>query len=694
MREFWSRLGLRKSRRGDPRLEVELISRADAARDEGEFLEAAALYRQALRLAPSLGHIHVQAGHMFKEAGELSKAEIHYGQALKLMPQDPDLALQLGHFNKVRGQLDKAQEFYARAVALDPNLEDAQTELQTLHDSGWRGAEHLRQAVAAQPLIRPEELRPEGRPDDLKLAALYGRLAPELAPRDLRELLRYSEESVAVRRFGVELNTFWGLKNVARGVEAIRGVVVSKTSVLHVEARVNGLPIHRGPLKGPYQLEYEPDKDRLHKYVFNIWYDFSGFAPGLYELELRLAASGGKGRLFSMEFVVEAPLLEADHPDSDGVITLANGGVALEEQVNARPSVIHHAERPNQLGEIRSVLVIRSDQLGDLVASIPAVLRLRELFPQAKLVGIFGPANVDLARTLKVFDELIVVDHAESWHQRTRTIPLLEQQQLRDRLAQYNFDLAIDLSQSFMSRPMLALSGAKFMHGFKDANWPRLSLSHDNVFFDAKNRRESASHSKRIMSLIEQLESLVCPAAQIIRRDDLNRERLERFGLRAGARFAVLHTGARIVFSRWAHFPELAVRLLEDTDLKVVLFTGDSELSNNLPPGLAGSDRLIILDGQLPFDDFDALLSYCAVFVGNDSGPKHLASLRGTPVVSIHSARVNWSEWGQEHTGVIVSRKVPCAGCNIYHDTDECGKDFACMNISLQEVYDAVRRYV
>jgi hypothetical protein len=79
------------------------------------------------------------------------------------------------------------------------------------------------------------------------------------------------------------------------------------------------------------------------------------------------------------------------------------------------------------------------------------------------------------------------------------------------------------------------------------------------------------------------------------------------------------------------------------------------------------------------------------VSVGNDSDPKHLAALRGAKVVSIHSARINWNEMGQEISGTIISRKVPCAGCGIDHDADECGKDFACIvKISPEEVFDSV----
>jgi ADP-heptose:LPS heptosyltransferase len=679
----------------DDRFARRFIARGDVARDVGRFRDAAVLYGEALRLTPWRGDIHIQTGHMFKEAGEFARAEFHYEQAALLMPDSAELALQFGHFYKTVGRLKEAWAAYARAIKLAPGWDAPKAELAALRKSGQRDRSQVRQGKRAQPVIDPDELGPDGPQDGLKLATLYGKLAPELMPRSMHELLRYSGESIALRQFGVEQNTFWGHKQVARGVEAIRGVCISKALLMEVQTRVNGILIHRGPLKGPYVLEYEPDKNRIHKYVFNIWADFSDFNPGLYELELTIIVAGEKNRVFRQEFVVEEPLLEADYPDSDGVVTLPdNFKGSVEDYCNSRPSIIHEAERSNQIGEVRSILLCRSDQLGDLVASIPGILRTRELFPGAKLVGLVGAANEGLARSLGVFDDLVVVNHTENWHQRTRTLSLAEQEDLRAKLAPYKFDIAVDLSQSLMGRPLLALSGARFVYGFRDPGWPRLSASYDDAFFDPKNRREIAAHSKRVINMIDRLGALTRATAKVIRRDDLTRDRLMPYGIGPREAYAALHDGARIVWSRWPHHLQLASRLLEDTNLKVVLFTDNAGLRNNLLPDLAGSDRLIILGGELPFDDFDALLSFCAVFVGNDSGPKHLASLRGVPVVSIHSARLNWNEWGQEHTGVIISRKVPCAGCHIYHDPDECGKDYACMNIGFQEVYDAVRRYV
>jgi len=123
--------------------------------------------------------------------------------------------------------------------------------------------------------------------------------------------------------------------------------------------------------------------------------------------------------------------------------------------------------------------------------------------------------------------------------------------------------------------------------------------------------------------------------------------------------------------------------------------TEDSSVRERLPESLTESPRFQLLDQRLTFDDFDAFISFATVVVGNDSGPKHLAALRGTNVVTLHTARINWIEWGQEEVGTIISRRGPCAGCAIFHDAEECGKDFSCIrDIRPQEVFDAVSQYL
>ena len=506
------------------------------------------------------------------------------------------------------------------------------------------------------------------------------RLVPELAPRLMDAPRRRFVDGVHVARLGARVErTRWGLMRTLRGVEAIRGHCVSSTPLREVQVALDGKVVHVAALHGGSLDPAAPGDGPQRKYVFNLWLDLSAAAQGLCEVELRFLGAGPAIRVHREQVVVAAPMTEAAHPGSDAVVDPPPPGCPLTEAVNARPSMVRPAARAVFPVPPRNVLVLRTDQLGDMVASIPAMRRLRALLPGARIVGLLTAGNAEFAATLGLFDEAITVDFPDDPVERRRVMPLAEQEALRARLQPYAFDIALDLAESSMSRPLLLLSGARFLYGFHDRDWPWLDAGFDGAVHDPANRLESSPQSTRVLALVERLGSLLAPAAEVIRRPGLGRAALAAVGLPDGAPYAVLHTGARIAFSRWPGYPALARLLLDRTALHVVLMADDSAQREALPPDLRGDARFHLLDGRLPFDDFDALLSFCAAFVGNDSGPKHLAALRGVPVVSVHASRINWNEWGQELRGSVVSRRVPCAGCVIYHDPDECGQDFACI---------------
>jgi ADP-heptose:LPS heptosyltransferase len=357
--------------------------------------------------------------------------------------------------------------------------------------------------------------------------------------------------------------------------------------------------------------------------------------------------------------------------------------------------MIRPAKRTRFPTPLRNVLIVRVDQLGDMVVSIPAIRRLREFLPNARFIGLLGFANAEFAKTLDLFDELVVIDFRDDEWERRRVLPLEEQHKLRRRLAPFKFDVAIDFAESTVSRPLLLLSGAPFLFGFKDDQAPWLSAFYDAWMADPMNGQQAVPMSVKTLGLVEWFGALLGSPSQIVRRGDLARDRLAPYGLAAEDRFAVLHTGARLKFSQWPYYDRLAAMILDETDLKVVMMSDDPALRSRLAPALARSDRFQLLDKRLQFDDFDALLSFCSVFVGNDSGPSHLASLRGANVINVFLARHNWNEWGHENRGFIISRRVPCASCDIYFDPEECGKDFACITkISPEEVFRTVREFI
>ena len=75
------------------------------------------------------------------------------------------------------------------------------------------------------------------------------------------------------------------------------------------------------------------------------------------------------------------------------------------------------------------------------------------------------------------------------------------------------------------------------------------------------------------------------------------------------------------------------------------------------------------LAGRLSVFGSASILSQCTTFIGNDSGPTHLAAMVGIPCVAIFSARNapgQWEPLGRHH--IVLEDRPECAGCML----DEC----------------------
>ena len=596
-----------------------------------------------------------------------------------------------------RRDFAEAEELFGKALSLDPGAEHARACLEALRagehgrfaNPGGFGSSPERRRLRAERAESPasEVFADETR--ELELARSGRVAAPELAPSPPPQRCWSPDDGLHFRRLGGRKErSLWGELPALAGIDAVRGFYVSDRPMQDVSVRLGGrLLAQSAPMIHPVVGE---DRGR-HKSVFNLWIDPSTFAPGRYELELRVSDGEAVTHVHREHVLVRANVSEREAATSD---TVADPPAAptpsLEAAINGRPSQVRPARRALVDPLPQRVLVLRTDQLGDLVSSVPALLRLRELLPDAEITGLLTPANAALARSLKVFDDLILIDFRTDPFERRRVMPLDRQLELEAELRARSFDLALDLADHSPSRYLLPLSGAKRLVGLRGGTYGFLDISLEAQTRNRSNGSEEVSASSKMLALVEWLGAAMTPQGRTIRRDDLNPLRLRAFGLAERA-FVVLHTGARLQFSRWPYYPDLARLVLERTALRVVLISDEPLSAARLGPGLVGHERFQLIERTLPFDDLDLLLSYCAALVGNDSGPKHLASLRGSEVVSLHCARNNWNEWGQDNTGVIISRRLPCAGCQIHDFPDECGKDFVCVTaISPEEVLAAV----
>lgn len=666
----------------------DLVRRADAARDGGDFRSAAFLYAEAVRLMPHRADLHVQRGNMLKELGELDAAGAAYGDARGMLPDDADLAVQIGHLFKLQGRPADAAESYRRALRLEPGWAAVEREVAALAAFDHRSQDDLLAAAVRQGgNDDARERNTIDLPRPLRLTAVLAPGAP------LNGLHAHADE-IATRRLGKREHTPWGLAQVLRGVQAFRGFVLSEVPAVKVEIFLNGQMIHRGGLKGGFEIPHERARPGLRRYVFNAWVDLTRMIEGRYDVHFRVTDINGRTFEKNEAVVVAAPLAPSDLPDSDNDVAPPTPGDlrSIDAQINDRPSMIRPARRAMLKQPPRTILILRPDVLGDLVVAVPALRRLREILPGARFVGLFSPANVDLARTLGLFDDILVTELLFNPWERRRVVTVEAQKKLAAELAGFDFDMAIDLGTSPDSRLLLPLAQAPVTVGFRADQYPQLTVDVTGSSRDPWNGIENVPHTNMAMGLVEWLNVMMRSETNLLRRNDLDRGLLAAFDLAPDAGYIVLHAGGRWQFSRWPHYLALAEMLIARTDLQIVFMTSDPADVEAVPSSLGTNERFSVVQRRMAFDELDALLSFCSLFIGDDSGVKHLAGMRGAKVIGIQNARNNWSEWGQDMGGYIATRKVPCAGCLIqnYPESDECGRDFVCITaIQPEEILNA-----
>ncbi|MEK7851152.1 MAG: glycosyltransferase family 9 protein, partial [Deltaproteobacteria bacterium] len=151
--------------------------------------------------------------------------------------------------------------------------------------------------------------------------------------------------------------------------------------------------------------------------------------------------------------------------------------------------------------------------------------------------------------------------------------------------------------------------------------------------------------------------------------------------------------GAKWPTKRWMEdgFVEVGRRSVKELGAKVIVFGGpdEIELCKRVAAGI-GKEALSVA-GKVGLKETSALTNRCKVFVSNDSGPMHIATAVGTPVVAIFGPTVQGFGFSPLGKSVVVEKELECRPCSL-HGSSACPKGhFKCMRqITAQEVFERV----
>jgi ADP-heptose:LPS heptosyltransferase len=164
-------------------------------------------------------------------------------------------------------------------------------------------------------------------------------------------------------------------------------------------------------------------------------------------------------------------------------------------------------------------------------------------------------------------------------------------------------------------------------------------------------------------------------------------------------RVVCVHPAAGADLKQWlpAYFASLINLLTEYEDVNVAMVGGteEIELSEQLLELIRLPERIFSLVGKLALDELPYFIESCALFVGNDSGPKHPAAALGVPTIGIQSGIVDANEWGPVgELAITIKREVGCAPCYL-SKREDCHRQVACLSGLLPtHVLSACRRFL
>jgi len=322
------------------------------------------------------------------------------------------------------------------------------------------------------------------------------------------------------------------------------------------------------------------------------------------------------------------------------------------------------------LQNVKSILFIRVDRVGDMTLSTPAFRAMKAALATVRLTVMASPANAPILENNPDVDEVIVYDRSAS---------LLDQLKFIRRLRSRHFDLAIDPYTDYEIKTawLAGMSGAANRIGYAAFgrefffNWPAPMIEGNKHFVDG-----ALDLLKRIGIPSESRNPAIYLGADEQAWAD---QWLQENGFH-GKKIVAIHPGAYYETQRWLpeHYAELIRLIQEQTSLEAVLMGGPSDamIIEDIRDRLTRSFCVSIHED---IRKFFAILSQCRLLVCNNSGPLHCAVALKIPTVSFMGPTVKeqWMPVGDIHH-VLRLDDLDCIGCNLGY----CKiKTHACMRL-------------
>jgi heptosyltransferase-2 len=336
--------------------------------------------------------------------------------------------------------------------------------------------------------------------------------------------------------------------------------------------------------------------------------------------------------------------------------------------------------------EVRSILLLECWNLGDIVMESPFVQNVRINYPNARIVLLTSPKAAPLLENQGLVNEVITVrvpwaQHYSRWRKYNPFSPLwIELLQTLRFLHAQHFDLAFTARADIRENCILWLAEIRRRVGYAFGGGGYFLT--DTVTPDL----EHPHFSVRWLGLLKHLGKPIVvrqPSLSVSWDEEKSAEQyLADRGIQSRDLLVGIHPGARSATRQWGeeNFAVVAKRLRAQYPVKILWFQDPSQTRST-------HDTNDVVSLSLPLRQFMAVLKRCQLFICNDSGPMHISTALGVPVVAVFGpTEPTWFGPLGPDNRIVIQSGFWCRPCFDYCLFDQ---PYCLRTISVDSVFNA-----
>ncbi|NQU95891.1 MAG: lipopolysaccharide heptosyltransferase II [Candidatus Omnitrophica bacterium] len=334
------------------------------------------------------------------------------------------------------------------------------------------------------------------------------------------------------------------------------------------------------------------------------------------------------------------------------------------------------------------ILLTRTDRIGDVVLSTPAIKAVRDKYPEAHIAFMVRPYAKDIVDGNPYLDEVIIYDKYGKHKSILSTILFAL------RLKKKKFDKAFMLHPTNRVHLVAYLAGIPERIGF-DRKMPFL-LTKKVPHIKQEGKKHELEYTLDLLASIG-IEAKDKELFVPVHENDIEKveKLLTEHHVGSDIPLIAVNPGASCPSKRWKpeNFSEVCDNLASKYKARILIVSDQAskEFADKVVSGMKYEP--VNLAGRTTVGELAALLSKCKLFISNDSGPVHIACAVETPVISIFGRKdpgLSPKRWGPTaEKSATFHKNVGCDPCLAHN----CKINFKCLEaITSVEVLSAAEK--